>query len=113
MYNELFKNVKYPALLDTIDDLKIYSIPPWDFITDNYLSWKQDFEKAYLFDYAPFARMRNDDVIATFNLKSQSEEIYLFILPIFPSSKPFKKLDNINAWLKSVLEDSYEYLIQY
>ena len=113
MYKDLFKDTKYPELLDTINDLEISSIPPWEFLYDNYKVWREDFEKAYLCDYAPFARMRNDDVIATFNLKTQSEEIYLFILPIFQSSKPFKKLDNINAWLKLVLEDSYEYLTQY
>lgn len=113
MYKELFKKINYPVLLDTIDGLELSRLPPWEFLRENYEEWKKDFDKAFIVDFIPFARMLNDDVIATFNIKTKSDEIYLFILPIFPTSKPFKKLENINAWLKLALEDCYQYLIEY
>lgn len=113
MFQEIFKNFRYPLLLNTIDALKLSALPPWEFLYDNYDVWKSDFNKVSLFDYVPFARMVNDDVIATFNIKTQSEEVYLFILPIFPTSKPFKTLGNIDVWLKLALEDCYEYITEY
>ena len=113
MYKEIFKDTKYPSLLDTIDILEISELPPWNFIKEKYDFWKDGFNKVNLFEYAPFARMINDDVIATFNIKIQSDEIYLFLLPIFSSSVPFKKLENINAWLTLALEDCHQYLIEF
>lgn len=113
MYKDIFKNYKYPNLLNSIDTLKLSCLPPWEFLNDNYTFWKSEFDKANIYEYAPFARMINDDVIATINLKTGSEKIYLFILPIFPTSKPFKELENINLWLKLALEDCYDYLVEY
>jgi hypothetical protein len=57
--------------------------------------------------------MINDDVIATF--KNKNEEIHLFILPLSDNSvaNPFKTFSNINLWFKLVLDDSYEYIIDY
>jgi hypothetical protein len=110
-YKEIFRNINYPTLLDSIDDLNIYTLPPWDFIKEKFQEWCQDFKKNDLNNYFPFARMRNDDVIATFN--ESSDRIYLFNLPLTKSSQPFTVYKNINDWLKRVLNDMHEYLVDY
>jgi hypothetical protein len=112
-YREIFQSINYPDLLNTIDDLKLPGIPPWDFIRDNYHFWKSAFEKVNLFEYGPIARMINDDVIATINIDNSDGKIYLFVMPISDDSKPFRIVENINLWLRSVLEDSYEYITRY
>ena len=110
LYKEIFSHLNYPKLLDTLDDLKIETIPPWDLINEKNKFWNENFTEAGLLEYFPFARMRNDDVIATFN---KNGEILLFNLPLFTNATPYKKLDNINLWLKLVMEDSYEYITGY
>ena len=72
MYKEIFKDIEYPNLLDTFETLGLTEMPPWNLINDKYDLWKKGFNDAYLSDYAPFARMINDDVIATFNTKTKS-----------------------------------------
>jgi hypothetical protein len=32
MFKEVFKNIDYPALLDTFDELKLEGFPPWELI---------------------------------------------------------------------------------
>ncbi len=115
MYKTIFKKVKYPNLLNTIDDLKLSGLPPWEFIIEDYLFWKNQFDEVSLLEHAPFARMRNDDVIASFNIYNGKDEIYLFNLPLFKNTvpKPFIIYTDINLWLKRVLDDSYEYLVDY
>ena len=36
MYKDIFKNISYPVLLDSIDDLSLFELPPWEFININY-----------------------------------------------------------------------------
>jgi hypothetical protein len=109
-YKEIFGNIDYPDLLNNIEDLDIVSLPPWDFIKEGYDKWKQDFDKVGLHALIPFARMRNDDVIATFD---SSQKIFLFLLPLNNQSHPFKIYENSSEWLKRVLEDVHEYLVNY
>lgn len=113
MYKLIFKDIFYPDLLNTIDDLKLSKIPPWEFLNDDYETWKSFFDKAHIYDFVPIARMVNDDVVATFNTKSGSGEIFLFNLPLFANSTPFKQFGHIELWLKSVMDDSYEYITEY
>src|SRR6266542_3831160 len=109
-YKEIFENIDYPNLLNNIEDLDIISLPPWDFIKEEYEKWKLYFDKFGLYTFIPFARMRNDDVIATFD---PSQKVLLFLLPLNNRSHPFKTYENSSEWLKRVLEDVHEYLINY
>ena len=111
MFKEIYAGIKYPNFLDTIDTLKLTQLPPWEFLDKNYLSWRNDFETNGLHNFYPFARMVNDDVVAAFDPKS--DHVFLFTTPLFQSSRPFKKLSNVNDWLKLVVDDCYEYISEY
>ncbi len=113
MFKDIFKPGEYPNFLDTVDALKLSALPPWEFLYDNYRVWKEDFDHAGLYNFVPFSRMINDDVIATFASKSPNKAIYLFNVPLTRTSKPFREFQDINSWLKVALDDCYEYLTEY
>jgi hypothetical protein len=114
LYKEIYSDKGYPILLDTFDKINLDSIPPWEFIRERYDTyWSPLFHSSELIDYIPFARMTNDDVVAAFKLGDQKKEIFLFILPLNKNSTPFKKIENINEWLKLVLNDSYEFITEF
>ena len=111
LFKERFQTIKYPKLLDTFDDLHIETLPPWDLIGEGYELWQNFFNSSNLPNYIPFAKMINDDVVATFD--SRSEKIYLFLLPVTSESRSFKTYNNTDEWLKRALEDVLEYLVNY
>lgn len=114
LYKEIYSDKDYPILLNTFDKLNLDSIPPWEFIRERYDTfWAPLFHSFELTSYVPFARMTNDDVVAAFKPDAKKIEIFLFNLPLDKSSTPFKKIDNINEWLKLVLDDSYEFIIEF
>jgi hypothetical protein len=114
IYKEIYSDKDYPILLDTFDKLNLDSIPPWEFIRERYDTfWNPLFHSSGLIDYVPFARMTNDDVVAAFKPNAQRIEIFHFTLPLNKNSTPFRKIDNINEWLKLVLNDSYEFITEF
>jgi len=40
MYKDYLININYPVLPTTFDNLKISSIPSWEFLNDDYVLWK-------------------------------------------------------------------------